>query len=396
MAQKKKRKSQKSSKKVTYKKKTTVQKKKTNTNYSKKKNTSSKRKTTPTSKRKVQKTPANTVTKPKVTKMPLKEKQAIIAKDEPQIKPIIESYPTQVKEKVPVSKQVIKEPEKEITIPEKTKPHKHLKKSVLKKFYIFLLLIFLGLIGFSSYKIFTWYIDNQNIKNLSKEIENNTNINEIPSTDKTVLVNPPQGEKVDQYWEYIKTPFINVDFTNLINKNKDTVGWIHVNGTNINYPVVQTKDNDYYLHHAFDNTYNSAGWVFADYRTTLSFLADNTIIYGHGRYDNTVFGSLRNILNNSWQNNKDNHIVRISTPTTNTLWQVFSIYTIEAESYYLQDNFTNDTAYQDFLNTLKNRSIYDFQTTIDSNDKILTLSTCKDTGSIRVVLHAKLIKEEIR
>lgn len=57
-------------------------------------------------------------------------------------------------------------------------------------------------------------------------------------------------------------PFYDVDFSQLLKKNLDTVAFINVKGTNINYPIVQTKDNDYYLTHAFDKSYNEAGWVF--------------------------------------------------------------------------------------------------------------------------------------
>ena len=66
--------------------------------------------------------------------------------------------------------------------------------------------------------------------------------------------------------------------------------------TNINYPVVQTNDNEYYLGRAFDKSKNDAGWVFMDYRNDVNNLSDNTIIYGHGRLDKTVFGSLKNAL----------------------------------------------------------------------------------------------------
>ena len=104
---------------------------------------------------------------------------------------------------------------------------------------------------------------------------------------------------------------LEVDFNELLSKNSDTVGWIEVKGTNINYPIVQTTNNEYYLNHAFDKTKNDAGWVFMDYRNDAKNFDQNTIIYAHSRYNQTMFGSLKNILSSSWYNNKNNHIIRM-------------------------------------------------------------------------------------
>ena len=167
---------------------------------------------------------------------------------------------------------------------------------------------------------------------------------------------------------------------------------MYVNNTNINYPFVQGDDNSYYLNRAFDRSKSAAGWLFADYRSDLTHFKRNTVIYGHGRVDQVMFGSLDNVLKKSWYTNPDNHIIKVSTPTHNTLWQVFAVYTIPAESYYLRHNFENDEDYLTFLETIKSRSKYDFNVDLDENDKILTLSTCLDYNGNRIVLHAKLVK----
>ena len=261
---------------------------------------------------------------------------------------------------------------------------------------LFLILFCLGLfiLGFSLYKIILWYFDNHKINTIQKEISEVIIPNKIPVYSENI--NPPENES-DDYWDYIKMVLLNIDFNELKEKNPDTVGFIKVNGTNINYPVVQTTNNDYYLNHAFDKSYNSAGWIFADYRNNMESFDKNTIIYGHGRLNNTMFGSLKNIIKSDWYNNKDNYIVKFSTPTENTLWQVFSVYSIAVESYYLKTKFNDDLEYQAFLNTLKSRSKKVFNTDINSKDKIITLSTCKDVASTgRVVMHAKLIKKETR
>ena len=175
---------------------------------------------------------------------------------------------------------------------------------------------------------------------------------------------------------------INVNFNDLKKTNSDVVVWLKVNGTNINYPFVQGKDNNYYLTHGFNKSYNDAGWIFLDYRNNNTN-NKNTIIYG----------SLRNVLKNEWLNNTNNYVIKISTEVENSLWQIFSVYHIPITSDYLQTAFNDDTEYQIFLDILKNRSSYNFNTNVTYTDNILTLSTCYSDNN-RMVVHAKLIKKE--
>ena len=257
------------------------------------------------------------------------------------------------------------------------------------------LLFFLSIFIFSAYKLYSWHNDNKEIETIADDVVKETKVKEKEDTENTENVNPPDNRDND-YWNYIKMSLLEVDFNELLAKNSDTVGWIQVKGTNINYPIVQTTDNSYYLNHAFDKTSNDAGWVFMDYRNDAVNFNQNTILYAHSRLTGSMFGSLKNILNSSWYTNKNNHIIRLSTPTENTMWQVFSVYTIPKESYYITPNFNSNEAYQEFLNTMKSRSEVEFSAEVNTNDKILTLSTCKDNFGNRVVMHAKLIKKELR
>ena len=109
-----------------------------------------------------------------------------------------------------------------------------------------------------------------------------------------------------------------------------------------------------------------------------------------------MFGSLHNVLDSSWYTNEDNQIIKLSTPEKNTLWQIFSIYTIPSESYYLTHTFENDASYQKFLDTMLSRSIYNFGVNVNSSDNILTISTCLDNNGNRIVIQAKKIKEQSR
>lgn len=274
----------------------------------------------------------------------------------------------------------------------KPKPKTHLaevipKKSSKRRIFAILLICFsVILLIISVFFVMNWLQDNSRINDLQNEF---TEVEEIEGGEN---VNPPEDESSD-YWDFIKVPLINVDFDELLARNPDTVAWINIKSTNINYPVVQAKDNEYYLTHAFDKSNNQAGWVFADYRNDMIDFDTNTIIYGHSRYNGTMFGSLKNVLNNSWFNNLDNRVVRMSTPYANTTWQVFSVYQIEPESYYLTTNFAHDRAYQIFLNTIAGRSYHDFGAWPSVSDKVITISTCANNMyNERIVLHAKLIK----
>lgn len=240
-----------------------------------------------------------------------------------------------------------------------------------------------------------WNKDNIKSEQIINEINDLNVVTETNNEETTEIINSEEEKPESIYWSYIKMNLINVDFKELKERNNDTVAWIQVGGTNINYPVVQTKDNSYYLTHSFDKKYTDAGWVFMDYRNDSNNFGKNTIIYAHARKDRTMFGSLKNILTNDWYKDKNNHIIKLSTETENTLWQVFSVYHINTETYYITTSFKSDSDYKDFIKTIKNRTALYFNTNVTEKDKILTLSTCYNKKQ-KVVLHAKLIKVEKR
>ena len=269
------------------------------------------------------------------------------------------------------------------------------RKKRLNVFLIILLVIYIIYLLFSAIILLSWFIDSNQTQKITEELEENIIVEKPKDSAKVELINPPVTEESD-YWYYIKQNLLEVNFTELIQKNPDTVGWVQLPGTNINYPVVQTTDNSFYLSHSYNKESNNAGWVFMDYRNNKEEFDNNTIIYAHSRNDTTMFGSLKNVLTTAWLENKENHLVYLSTPYENTMWQVFSVYTIHNKSYYITPRFEAEEEYTTFLITLKNRSIYDFNTELNINDKVLTLSTCQDNYGNRVVLHARLIKRETR
>lgn len=237
-----------------------------------------------------------------------------------------------------------------------------------------------------------WYVQQLKLDFLTNDILKTTEAlkDEKQETIDYVEYYPDSEDK------YKDISFMNVDFGELLSKNSDTVGWIKVNNTNVNYPVVQTNDNAYYLKHDFNKKSNRSGWVYADYRDDFKYFGNNSIIYAHNTRTDTMFSTLTWCLKDSWYTNVDNHYIKVSTPTSNTVWKIFSIYMIKTEVYYLKTYFETEEEHQKFVDTIKGRSIYDFNEDISTEDKILTLSTCNNDGTKRIVIHAKMIKAEYK
>lgn len=134
-----------------------------------------------------------------------------------------------------------------------------------------ILVILIAIFVFSLIKIIFWLKDNKKISDGLEEIVDIANITEIDG-ENVEEINPPEEENSkysNDYFYYMSLPFMSVQFDKLKEKNEDTVAWLKVAGTQVNYPVVQTDNNDYYLTHAFDKSVNEAGWLFADYRCDL-------------------------------------------------------------------------------------------------------------------------------
>ena len=233
------------------------------------------------------------------------------------------------------------------------------------------LLIFISIMIFTGIKIFNWLKENKDSNVIIEDIQDSISIDDNTDT-------------VDKY---------NVDFDSLKQKNSDTIAWLKVNGTSIEYPIVKTTNNDFYMTHSFDKSYNSAGWVFMDYKDKFDGTDNNMVIYGHNRRDGSMFGTLKNILTEEWQNNTDNFIIPLITENEKSEYRVFSVYRIEKEDYYITTNFGTDNEFQKFIDKIKSRSVKDFEIDVTTNDNVLTLSTCADNNKYRVVLHAKKITE---
>ena len=186
-------------------------------------------------------------------------------------------------------------------------------------------------------------------------------------------------------------PIINKYIASLTTINSEAVGWLKVNNTNIDYAILQTKDNDYYLHYNIYHEKDPNGWLFLDYENNTEIVDDNTIIYGHNRFVNGVmFGTLNKALYKNWYTNPENQIIKFDTMYGSYQYKIFSIYTVATTNDYITTNFKTEEKKMEFLKTIKERSIYDFGVDLNKDSKVLTLSTCQ-SDTTRLVVHGVLI-----
>ena len=272
-----------------------------------------------------------------------------------------------------------------------------MKKSIAKQyfikiFYVLLALLFLCVIGFNIFLLVNRIRSHQNtvsdIEEINK-IASQTNSEEKSYEGKNSEVLDSPTSNTD-YFNYIKIPISEFDLKKFKEINSDTVGFLSVLGTKINYPVTQSKDNDYYLTHSFKKSDSSAGWVFMDYRNDSQNFGRNTIIYAHSNLDKTMFGSLSNVLHADWVNNNENGTVKFANSKGISKWKIFSVYTIPAEFEYIRTKFKSSEDYRTWAEKMSQRSKYNFGYKFDKDEKVMTFSTCYDNArDLRLVVHAK-------
>ena len=184
-----------------------------------------------------------------------------------------------------------------------------------------------------------------------------------------------------------------VDFDALRETGPDIIGWLTLPDTAINYPVTQTDDNEYYLHHLYDGTYNKTGCLFADYENKEDFSDRNTIIYGHNMRDGSMFATLNEYDEQSYF---DGHPqMYLVTPGGGYVVEIFTAFVAKpsesgSETSPWRLNFKDDGAYTTWLSEMADRSVIETDVTVTSSDKALTLSTCTPGGASRFIVMGKM------
>lgn len=184
-----------------------------------------------------------------------------------------------------------------------------------------------------------------------------------------------------------------VDFEALRENGPDIIGWLSLPDTAINYPVTQTDNNEYYLHHLYDGTYNKVGCLFADYENQADFSDRNTIIYGHNMRDGSMFAALNEYGEQGYY---DGHPqMYLVTPGGGYTMEIFTTFVAEpgesgSDTSPWRLSWKDDGAYTTWLSEMAGRSVIETDVTVTSSDKVLTLSTCTPGGKSRFIVMGKL------
>lgn len=199
--------------------------------------------------------------------------------------------------------------------------------------------------------------------------------------------------------------WVQPKYRELYNQNNDFVGWITVPNTAINHPVMQSDDNEYYLRRDFYKNYLRRGTVFMDYRNDPENLNVNTILYGHNYLDSTMFSDLEKYKDIEFY--KTAPVIEFNTIYADHKWKVFAVFLTTA-SPELDNNyvfnyiypFMTESSFEEFIDEVAKRSLYDTGVEVLPTDKILTLSTCTRDMDItskqenaRCVVMARLVRE---
>lgn len=267
---------------------------------------------------------------------------------------------------------------------------------------ISLLCVYVSLVSLIIVKSYE-YVEKMSIDELNNSINNGSyaadnsfeldrlndrnNNSEEEATDNNSSNNSNKNNNVNSKYKFDKV------FSKLKKINNETVGFLTVKGTNINYPIVQHSDNSYYLKKDFYKKKSSMGWVYMDYRNDSVNFSSNNIIYGHSMLNGTMFGTLKNVLTSSFRKNSENMIISYDTPNGEYKFKIFAGYRVSYTTDYLKTEFENEKEFDSFVKLIRGRSSFKTNDKVKFGDKILTLSTCAGNGEKRLVVHAVLIKE---
>ena len=209
-----------------------------------------------------------------------------------------------------------------------------------------------------------------------------------------VVTPTPEASVTPEIITPIPAPTVNPVFTELIAEynNDDIVGFLSIEGTSINYPVVQAVDNDFYLDHDIYKKKSAPGWIFLDYENDITRNDPNTIIYGHNMKSDTMFHALRLYADESFYRN--HKYITFNTLYEDLRWEIFSFCKTDTSFDYIRVFFPDMEIYETMLRKFKDLSIYDTEVEITGSDRILSLSTCTlGNPNARFVLSARLLQD---
>jgi len=261
-----------------------------------------------------------------------------------------------------------------------------------KVFRIVLIILVLLIAAFSALQIIRHYSEEKEADGLYSDLLEYAVVPEETEPEETTGVSP--NETAEHTPEETTTPEVidvppAIDFIALQEKYPDVIGWIYSPDTPINYPIVCGKDNNQYLRHLPDGSYNTTGSIFLDYRCGEIGENRNTVIYGHNMKNGTMFSSLTKYKSQAYY---DEHPwLYLLTPDGNYRIELYAGAVVKASSGIYETSPGNE-AFADVLAEIKGKSTFHSEMDVDWSDNIVTLSTCSyEFDNARYVVVGKLI-----
>lgn len=195
----------------------------------------------------------------------------------------------------------------------------------------------------------------------------------------------------------IKLPDILPEYETLYQKNKKLIGWLKIDDTNIDYPVMQTDDNEYYLDHNYNQEYDKNGSIFLDYNCSVYPRSTNMIVYGHHMKSGNMFGNLQKYAKESYY--KKHSMITFDTIYEKAQYEVMYVFRSQVYNdndivfkYYQFIEANSQTEFDSYMQEMSKLSLYDTGVTAQYGDSLLTLSTCDSSQTDgRFVVVAKRV-----
>ena len=269
--------------------------------------------------------------------------------------------------------------------PKKRKKRRH----VTKRFLVLLDVVLVGVLIFASWKLIDTLVGYYRAEKTYDAIAESVVQTAAPVQATAVPAPQSTAEPV-----YVPSEVpIAVDFEKLRKENKDVIGWLYSTATPINYPILQTDDNEYYLTRDFHREKSSGGALYFDFRNNVSAPDENLILYGHRMKDDSMFGSLVDYINEPYA--KEHPKMYLLTEGQNYRVEIFACRTVRATSlHYFETVFYDDASYQGYLDKALEQSYWKAPFAVDTTYPTLTMVTCSTYGHAddpRLLVHGRLI-----
>lgn len=252
-----------------------------------------------------------------------------------------------------------------------------------KKIYIIIITVLLAILTVSTFFIIRYHINSAKQNDLYANLAEQVNVSEEVITIENDTEETEENGMLESYEE-------------LYRQNPDMVGWIKSEGTNINYPVMQSVDEvNFYLKHDFNREYSSYGCPYVQENCDVTTPSDNIVIYGHHMSNGSMFADLDKYKSKSfWEEHKT---ITFDTLTQRNEYEIVAVfktvvYTEDCFKYYDFINAENETEFDEYIAKCKKLALYDTGVSAGYGDKLITLSTCEYSQTNgRIVVVAKLI-----